>query len=447
MATNRQNELIQPGDYSLDVLNIWTSDGSIVDVRQMVTTVELYSSMYTQGMSGQITIKDGLGIDQQFGLHGNEYIELEFSVPTIEENISYFGAITEIKDRSRSIGDRGQIYVLSFVSLEYYLSTQTKLRKTYSNLTITDIIGNIYFEHLNVPARSKSLTVLDPTFGSHSVCLPNLSPYNAIEWLCTKAQSSRYRSSSNYVFFENPDGFVLSSLDELALLSPVRQYKFGFEVDSPTDRNVEESFNNLLAYRVIRELNTVRDSERGVYSGTRLYYDSVIRKTGVDYYDYFESYDNFIHLNGDEGNSRSEILSFQTNKSQIGSNHDVYYTTASKNFGAFDNRTSSMTSDEFSLGHNSYKHQYGSSSGIRLTAQAHGDTRRKLGQVVNLQLPSMTPVSDDGTESHKYLSANYMIVSLSHVLTIGGTGKKSAYTMDMELATDTYGSPFDRSVL
>ena len=90
MATNRQNEIIQPGDYSLDKLNILTSGGDVIDIRQMVNSVELYTSMYQQGISGQITITDGLGMDQQFGIHGNEYIELEFSVPTIEERIEFF---------------------------------------------------------------------------------------------------------------------------------------------------------------------------------------------------------------------------------------------------------------------------------------------------------------------------------------------------------------------
>ncbi len=445
MATNRTNEIIQPGDYSLDKLNILTSGGDVVDVRQMVNNIELYTSIYQQGISGQITITDGLGLDQQFGIHGNEYIEIEFSVPTIEERITFFGAIAEVKDRSRGIGDRGQVYVLSFVSLEYFLSTQTKIRKTYKNLKITDIIRSIFDEYLFVSIRPKPIGVLDPSVGSHSFTIPNLSPYNAIEWLAAKAQSSRYRSSSNYYFFENPDQFILASLDELSVFEPIKQYTFGFDVQSPTERNVEEKFSNLLAYRVIRELSIIDDSKMGAYSGKRLTYDSVLRSTGIDYYNYFDLYDETVHLNGE--NVRSNFPAYQTNKTQIGNNHDVYYTLASKHFGTWDNRTSSAVSDQFTLGHNSYAVQYGPNQGIRISAQAYGDPRRKLGQVVNLQLPSMTPVSDDGSESHKYLSGNYMIVSLAHTLTIGGVGKESSYTMDMELATDTFATPFDEPVL
>ena len=437
--------IITPGSFDLKVLNLYTSTGTIIDLRSVVVGVSINSSIYRQGISGSVTISESLGMDQQFAIHGNEHIEIKFSVPSLEqEPLEYFAAVTGVENRNMASQNKAQLYVLHFISLELYKSNQTKIRKTYKNMLLTDMIETVFDNYLAIH-KNKTLNVFDKSISAHSVTVPNLSPYDTINWLSAQAQSGKYKRASNYYFFERPGEFILSSLDELAGSSPNQFYLYSaVNIDPTTSKNIADVYRSLTAFRVVRELQSYSDVRSGIYSGSRLSYDPVLRKSKITTFDYFDSYDDFVHLNG---KNRAGNLPKLTNNNDLGKKINSYIQMAPKHYGAWGGGVSSTVTDEFALAHNSYKNQLGHNMGIKLQIEAHGDTRRKLGEVINIQIPSMAPVSDDKDVSHKYLSGNYLIVAISHNLTIGGVGKESVYITNMDIATDTFGEPFPDSQL
>jgi hypothetical protein len=76
---------------------------------------------------------------------------------------------------------------------------------------------------------------------------------------------------------------------------------------------------------------------------------------------------------------------------------------------------------------------------FRMTIQVSGDPRRKLGQVIYMDLPQVCgDVSDlRPQEPDKYFSGNYLITSIVHTFT------SHAYSMELEIMKDAYQNPIE----
>jgi len=431
--------IVTGGSYDLKTLNLYTSEGTILDLRAVALNVKISNSIHRQGISGSILISESLGMDQQFGIHGNEFVEISVVVPSLENApLDVFGVVTGIHNRTISPGGRQQIYELKFLSLQLYRSKQQRIRRTYKNMLISDMIQSIFDNYIR-GEEGKPLTVFDESVGTNSAIIPNLFPYDTVSWLTTKCESSKHQNSANYYFFERPSEFVLSTLDELYSYPIVQFYTFGaVNIDPITSRNVADIYRSLRAVRVVRELDSYNDSLMGVYSSTRMSYDPVLRVSNITNFDYFDSYGDFAHLNSGYPNERPML----SNNRDLGKLNDSCIELSSKHYCSWGTQSDSLSSDAISLSRNSYTMQLGQRTGIRLEVEANGDPRRVLGEIVNVSLPSVVPVSDEKESSHKYLSANYIILSITHNISIGGVGKESMYTTSMDLGTDTFGNPF-----
>lgn len=431
--------IVTGGSYDLKTLNLYTSEGTILDLRSVVTNIQITNNIHRQGFGGSIVISESLGMDQQFGIHGNEFVEISVVVPSLEQfPLDVFGVVTGIHNRTISPGGRQQLYELRFLSIQLYRSKQQRIRRTYKNMLISDMIRSIFDNYIR-GEEGKPLAILDKSVGMNSAIVPNLFPYDTINWLTTKCESSKHQSSANYYFFERPSEFVLSTLDELYTYPISQFYTFGaVNFDPITSRNVADVYRSLRAVRVARELDSYSDSMMGVYASTRMSYDPVLRNSKITTYDYFESYDDFNHLNSGYPNDKPML----SNNRALGKLNDTCIQLSSKHYCSWGTQSDSLSSDEFALSRQSYGVQFGPDTGIKLEVEANGDPRRVLGEIVNVSLPSATPVSDEKESSHKYLSANYIILSITHNISIGGVGKESMYTTSMDLGTDTFGNPF-----
>ena len=70
---------------------------------------------------------------------------------------------------------------------------------------------------------------------------------------------------------------------------------------------------------------------------------------------------------------------------------------------------------------------------IKLNITISGDTTRKVGDVLNLELPSIEPVLGDGTiPMDKLYNGRYLVTGLRHKI------DSSSHVMVMEVVKDSY---------
>ena len=111
----------------------------------------------------------------------------------------------------------GQIYELQFTSQESMRNQTVRVSKSYK-----DSIQNIVLDCMSNEtfiATNKDLYV-DATLGSRKIVAPNLHPYTLIDKL-KRESISKSDGSTEFLFFENKDGFYFTSLSTL-YKEPVR---------------------------------------------------------------------------------------------------------------------------------------------------------------------------------------------------------------------------------
>jgi len=172
-------------------------------------------------VSGSITLIDNSGKMEFWPIVGEEKLELQAMTKGIvvtqyndatrkSDYIENTFRVTSITDIQR-IKERAIQFTLNFVSEEAILNLKKRVQKSY-NSTIFSIVQDIFFDYLaeNIAVtgdRFSSYHVED-TVGVHSIAIPNMTPFQAINFLASRAVPANYPNSCSYFFYETfTDGF------------------------------------------------------------------------------------------------------------------------------------------------------------------------------------------------------------------------------------------------
>ena len=99
------------------------------------------------------------------------------------------------KVRKDPKNERAQLYQIYFCSPEMFRNSTTKISKAYAG-PVEDAVHDILRNYL----KSKKPFHFEPTATNAKYVIPNLKPYDAINFLATQAQSKKFRVNAGYVF-------------------------------------------------------------------------------------------------------------------------------------------------------------------------------------------------------------------------------------------------------
>jgi hypothetical protein len=169
-----------------------------IDIVGVYQEINIYDGMFMPCMRGEIVIIDAIGLTSKLSLDGSEYIQIEIS-KSDESGSTLFNKTFRIYKQSNreNINLTSEIYILHFASEEMIFSEQKKITQSF-NGTYTDIVNVVLDIYLKVPLSRRSL--IEKSKGIHSIVIPNLSPLDAIDWLCKRAVNSENLPS--FFFFE-----------------------------------------------------------------------------------------------------------------------------------------------------------------------------------------------------------------------------------------------------
>ena len=206
-------EVLQhPGDFLLDGVLIVGSSGVEVEVTELLKELNIYQSLDSPFMSGNVMIEDGSGLSEVLPFIGQERIIFSLRTPgrqKIDFN-RYHGIIYNVGKRFHTT-DRAQTLLLNFTSLENYKDVRTKISQSFKG-TISSIVQEI-LKSENYLGTKKPINI-DITKNIRTFVSPNITPFKAIDFLKVEAVSAA-EQSPHYLFYENPDGFHFRSLDSL----------------------------------------------------------------------------------------------------------------------------------------------------------------------------------------------------------------------------------------
>ncbi len=279
-----------PGENYIDVQTN-NNKQFAVDIRGLFQEINIYENLFFPCITGTILVQDGIGLLRKARFDGTEYIFINMAKysqnDTTKAELEIKGTylIHKVTDRT-NIGFNSEAYVLHFISPEFLLSEQQKIRKSYTG-KYSDMIENILKEYLvvktNVNENGVVKNKINNTVGLDKLVIPNLTPFKAIDFLTSRSLNNK--SVPDFLFWQNHlTGYNFKSL------SDIFSQESGFEINFGT-KNLSfggQQFGNadyfktvLLGmnnFKVISNFDLIKNIKNGYYAAKFYGFDPITKK-------------------------------------------------------------------------------------------------------------------------------------------------------------------------
>jgi len=264
-------------DFNLEAIDIIADNGQTFKIKLLFVELNFFEDIFSPACSGNVVVRDALGIIEKLKLDGSEIIQISYSrFPNIRDSlkINRKFRLYKIGNRKPTGNKTSEFYTMHFVSEELFLSEQMRITNSFTGMTISDMIWNILVrseEGLDVPIDK--LKWIQSTYGVYDFLVPKLKPFQAINWLSSYAIPGE-NLGADMVFFETNDGFYFTSLKTLFDGAPYATYKY-----QPSDfleSKIENQYT-ILQYEFVNTYDSLRAINSGMYASRVIELDPITR--------------------------------------------------------------------------------------------------------------------------------------------------------------------------
>jgi hypothetical protein len=345
---------------------------------------------------------------------GNEYIKVSIDKPGLGRPLQRIFRIFKASQRAPST-DSGQTYTLHFCSDEMISSQQILVSKSYKSAKIRDVVSDILLKELGTePSRIASL---EQTSGNFDFIIPNYRPFEAIQWAAARGYDQK---KFCYFFFENKNGFNLTSLQTLIKQKPYKTLKYELKNNERDPANNKDSIDNL---DILNDFDMLNSIPNGAFASRMLMIDLFNQSYNFADYDLTsaESQQNLI-------NKFKPVNSFKNSKNQtlFESKESFFRTylaindTASEKSNDIKNWLLPRAMHMIILNH------------FRIRVTLPGDIEMKAGDVVNYEFPMFESANKEGKKLDKKRTGKYLVAAVNHKFS------NDIFETIAELVSDSY---------
>ena len=406
-----------PGDFILDGALIVGSSGLRVNVIDQISQINIYESIETPYITGSLLLSDSSGVAELLPLQGQERLLLKLRTPGHANALDfndYHAIIISVEKRFQTT-DREQTFLLSWTTLEHYKNLRVKVSSSFSG-TISSIVTKI-LKDKKFLGTNKSIHI-DETKNLRKYVIPNINPFKAIEMLRKEAVNTE--GSPYFLFYETPEGYHFRSIDTLIgqlgklNIPHKRTYKFSPPQVGNPNKDPEITLNTILYWEAENNNNNFFNARHGFYAST-LYYHDIFNKNIQKFdYDYIKDRFNTRQLLMQENKNVGSLIS--------GAKIDDKTITEYSNSKVFVHPTASDQLHSEGTDNNAEEWlQEGRSRQLEqeyftLKIEIYGDTDIKVGDVINVMIPSNKPMAGLSAKDamDPLLSGRYLITQLAH---------------------------------
>ena len=207
------NITLNPGDIKINSATLINKDGEGIDIRRIITQINLYESINQPFITGDVTVSDSVGIIESMPLVGEEQIILDLETPGQPNNSS-------LRRRHRflvyklggveSIAIKNKLFVLNIVSIEMVTDLNCKISKTFKG-NLSSIVSKLISGQPGL--NTDKLIDADSTTNNHTFTANFWTPIQTIKYICDHSIGDG--NNPSFVFYEDKDGFKFKTLDSL----------------------------------------------------------------------------------------------------------------------------------------------------------------------------------------------------------------------------------------
>lgn len=297
--------ILQTTQFDIVELSITTSDGVKLDISQIYEEINIFDNVMLPCMSGNIVLKDGVGFSSKINFDGSEYINIKINkdVDSKEPRSDFDKKFVIYKQTDRTqLNQSAELYTLHFVSEEFILSSQKKIRQMYKG-TYSDIVRKILKDYLGVKNQFGDIFNIYDTKGIQEVLIPNLSPFDAIEYITKRANSEQ--GVPDMMFWQNHMGYNFMPLSYIMNendYGTIATINFGAKNLSIDDMNGE--MFGARDYRIVSQFDAAQNIQSGVYAGKFIGFDTLTRTIKTSKLSFNDTYKLTSHANKNSMNTK-----------------------------------------------------------------------------------------------------------------------------------------------
>jgi len=432
------NNILFPKDYSLVTLNLLTAAGTI-DFKPLLVELSYHEDLFNNTASGYLMVSESMGYIETLNLMGNEYIRIRYGKTN---DIQY---LTDKVFRVYKVGKRKlegnmntESYCLYFCSEEMILSEQYKISKSYKHQSVKDDIEDILINYLDVP--DEKLNIIESTYGTYDFIIPNIKPFDAINWLSTYARPRPDQPGSDMLLYENRDGFNFRSIQSLMRQGPYRNYNYNpknvITSDGPLQQEIDKTAYNVTTYEILDSYDSLGAINSGIFANRLISVDPLLRRYKITDFDYGNYITKATMLN------KYAITNNHKNRKNDGLNQTPEAVTKLV-FSNFNQDQVPYVKTNGGVAHNIFAETYvpyrtaqlALANYHRVRISVPGDPLLTVGMVIGFELLSINPVVDK-KQPDKFYSGNYLITAVRHMITM------YEYKTVLEISKDSSVTPY-----
>ena len=426
--------LSQSTQFKIKDLTLITKLGN-VNIAGVYQEINIYDSVFMPCIRGEILIQDAIGLSSKLLLDGSEYLSMEILKGEESGPTTFKKTFRIYKQSNReNINQNSEIYILHFASEEMIFSEQKKVNQSF-NGTYTDIVNVILKKYLGV--TSKKLGLIEDSKGLHTVIIPNLSPFDTMDWLSKRAVDSD--SLPNFLFFENKYGYNFVSLTELIKREPIMNINF-----EPKNLSVSggQEFYGAREAKIINSTNYIESIKNGVYSGKFIGIDLLTRQVIINQIDFNQTYNKTkVHLNKYPNFTTASNRDGKDAAHMFDSKVSLYAFATTRKDTSWVKQNDAQTGTNIDDTH-AYVFQRAPILANLLQTTIHlnipGNFGVTSGAIINLKMPIKSGKTEVGEGLDQTLTGKYIVTATRHVI------KGDMHETVIEVATDSTNKPLVR---
>ena len=225
--------------------------------------IDYYESVESPSISMTVTFIDIDQVIGREGITGGEYIDLtvkdgdvdEFKITSKKQKLMLNSVRNMVTETNK------QVATLEFVSVESIINETSRVNKKFTG-NVSNTVEELLKSDKKGVQSSKKLDK-DNSLNSYSFVGNLKRPFDTIQWLCPKTQSSA--KDFGFLFYETLDGYVFKSIKSLLEQEPITY--------TQTDRPGDQGFFKILQNNLNQTNDVGMNMRMGMYCNRTLYVD------------------------------------------------------------------------------------------------------------------------------------------------------------------------------
>lgn len=365
-----------------------------IDISGLISSIAIYQDIFSNTITGTALIVDSKGVLFQKPIIGEEKVTVKLShtTGTISKTFVLY-SIENVYSEKPLVYQ----YLINFCSKELLINSLVKVSKFYKKKA-SEIVKDLLTNNPPYGLGASGQHNIEESMYEERVIIPYWAPFEAINWLASRAVTSVNDEAANFLFFENLTGYNFVSLETLLSKSPkINITTFDESIDSTKNYRA----NNARKYNINKHNNIFNNIMGGMYGGRLITHDIMTKEIKVYEYSYRQDFENVQAL---------ENVPMISNKSSL----DKFPYQVLKTFPLHSEMYTGMVGTRFQPEKFALQRQAQISSiqSFTMGLETGGNINLQAGDVINLDLQVNN--GNGGTMESKVYSGDYLVTAIKH---------------------------------